>query len=97
MREFASTVESPSSLSRLALRLAGLRAHHRLRSGSPGKARQAPPPGICLFPRKRCFASVRACMITPSERTGQFSLMAVRMPCPGLGFRACSVDPLHRT
>ncbi|MBZ6552724.1 hypothetical protein FMJ16_17310 [Klebsiella michiganensis] len=44
MREFASTVESPSSLSRLALRLAGLRAHHRLRSGSPGKA-FTPRPG----------------------------------------------------
>ncbi|MFH5026047.1 hypothetical protein, partial [Klebsiella michiganensis] len=46
---------------------------------------------------RRLSRLARACMITPSERTGQFSLMAVRMPCPGLGFRACSVDPLHRT
>ncbi|AYZ16477.1 hypothetical protein EGY08_07180 [Klebsiella sp. FDAARGOS_511] len=44
MREFVSTVESPSSLSRLALRLAGLRVRHRLWSGSPGKA-FTPQPG----------------------------------------------------
>ncbi|MCW9561865.1 hypothetical protein, partial [Klebsiella oxytoca] len=37
MREFASTVESPSSLSRLALRLAGLRVHRRLWAGSPDR------------------------------------------------------------
>ncbi|PLL21227.1 hypothetical protein CWN50_30760 [Klebsiella michiganensis] len=47
MREFASTVESPSSLSRLALRLAGLRVHHRLWSCSPGKA-FTPRPGKAI-------------------------------------------------
>ncbi|MBZ7105227.1 hypothetical protein FMK55_17235 [Klebsiella michiganensis] len=38
--------------SRLALRLAGLQVHNRLRSGSPDR-RNAPPPGkvLCLKPR----------------------------------------------
>ena len=36
---------SAQRLPRLALRLAGLRIHSRLRAGSPDKARRAPPPG----------------------------------------------------
>ncbi|MBA7860147.1 hypothetical protein [Klebsiella michiganensis] len=46
--------------SRLALRLAGLRVQRRLRAGSPGQARQAPPPGssaqchLCFSPGSRC-------------------------------------------
>ncbi|WP_310001027.1 MULTISPECIES: hypothetical protein, partial [Klebsiella] len=34
-----------SAFPRLAQRLAGLQAPHRLHAGSPDKARQAPPPG----------------------------------------------------
>ncbi|AUW01410.1 hypothetical protein C3400_17235 [Klebsiella oxytoca] len=65
--------------SRLALRLAGLRVHNRLRSDSPCKA-LAPPPGkvLCLKPRcgfsPACAALSRATGSQPSAdrvaRTG---------------------------
>ncbi|WP_220789114.1 hypothetical protein, partial [Klebsiella michiganensis] len=76
--------------------LPGLRVTSNLRFGSPAKRsasreEAAAMPRHGIFPGLRRKRLTRACMITPSERTGQFSLMAVRMPCPGLGFRACSV------
>ncbi|EPT3112588.1 TPA: hypothetical protein ACS292_002833 [Klebsiella michiganensis] len=47
----ASVRSSP----RLALRLAGLRIHSRLRVGSPGKARSAATRGMC---RDECIGAV---------------------------------------